>query len=81
MCPAICKSTHNESNDTDFTFGADFLFFYKMQEVNHFFNFCTTKTPGSAKKIKKIINKSNFIFIPVLEKLGTADFVNQKNKK
>ena len=35
-----------------------------MQEVNHlFFYFCTTKTPGSAK----IINKSNFIFIPVLE--------------
>ena len=51
-----------------------------MQEVNHFCNFCTTKTPGSAKKIKIIINKSNFIFIPVLEKLGSADFVNQKNK-
>ena len=52
-----------------------------MQEVNHFFNFCTTKTPGSAKKIKIIINMSHFIFIPVLEKLGSADFVNQKNKK
>ena len=46
-----------------------------------FFFFCMTKTPGSAKKIKIIINKSNFIFIPVLEKLGSADFVNQKNKK
>ena len=46
-----------------------------------FFFFCTTKTPGSAKKVKTIINKSNFIFIPVLEKLGSADFVNQKNKK
>ena len=56
------------------------LIFFKqklMQEINLFF--CTTKTPGSAKKI--IINKSNFIFIPVLEKLGSADFVNQKNKK
>ena len=52
-----------------------------MQEVNHCFNFCTTKTPGSAKKKKIVINKSNFIFIPVLEKLGSADFVNQKNKK
>ena len=53
-----------------------------MQEVNRFFFFffCTTKTPGSAKKIKIIINKSNFIFIPVLEKLGSADFVNQKIK-
>ena len=40
-----------------------------------------TKTPGSVKKIKIIINKSNFIFIPVLEKLGSADFVNQKKKK
>ena len=57
------------------------FFFYKMQEVNHFFNLCTTKTPGSAKKIKIIIIKSHFIFIPVLEKLGSADFVNQKNKK
>ena len=46
-----------------------------------FFFFCMTKTPGSAKKIKIIINKSNFIFIPVFEKLGSADFVNQKNKK
>ena len=54
-----------------------------MQEINllFFFFFCMTKTPGSAKKIKIIINKSNFIFIPVLEKLGSADFVNQKNKK
>ena len=41
MCPNICESTHNESNDTDSTFGADF-FFYKMQEVNYFFNFGTT---------------------------------------
>ena len=39
-----------------------------------------TKTPGSAKKIKIITNKSNFILIPVLEKLRLADFVNQKNK-
>ena len=45
------------------------------------FFFCMTKTPGSAKKIKIIINKSNSIFIPVLEKLGSADFINQKNKK
>ena len=52
-----------------------------MQEINLPFFFCMTKTPGSAKKIKIIINKSNFIFIPVLEKLGSADFVNQKNKK
>ena len=52
-----------------------------MQEINLLF-FCMTKTPGSAKKKKIIIiNKSNFIFIPVLEKLGSADFVNQKNKK
>ena len=57
--------------------------FYKMQEVNpffFFFFFCTTKIPGSVKKIKIIINKSNFIFIPVLEKLGSADFINLKNK-
>ena len=48
-----------------------FFFFF-------FFFFCMTKTPGLAKKIKIIINKNNFIFIPVLEKLGSADFVNQK---
>ena len=53
-----------------------------MQEANHFlFLFCTTKTLKSAKKIKITISKSNFIFIPILEKLGSADFVNQKNKK
>ena len=39
-----------------------------------------TKTPGLAKKIKIIINKSNFIFIPVLEKLGSVDFVIRKIK-
>ena len=32
-------------------------------------------------ELKMWINKSNFIFIPVLEKLGSVDFVYQKNKK
>ena len=81
MCPNICESTHNESNDTDSTFGAYFFFLQNAGSKLIFINFCTTKTRGSAKKIKIIINKSNFIFIPILETLGSADFVNQKNKK
>ena len=52
-----------------------------MQEGNHFFIFCTTKSPRLEEKIKIIIKKSNVIFIPVLEKLESADFVNPKNKK
>ena len=57
------------------------FFLTKINAGNKSFFVCMTKTPGSAKKIKIIINKSNFIFISVLEKLGSADFVNQKNKK
>ena len=83
MCPNICESTRDkinyENNYTDSTSGAEF--FSKMKERNHFFYFfCITKSPASEEKIKIIIKKSNFIFIPVLEKLGSVDFVNQKNK-
>ena len=46
-----------------------FFFLTKINAGNKSFFFCMTKTPGSVKKIKIIINKSNFIFIPVLEKL------------
>ena len=55
------------------------LFLTKINAGNKSSFFCMTKTPVLANKITIIINKSNFI--PVLEKLGSADFVNQKNKK
>ena len=85
MCPNICESTRDK-NTVKAMIQIPYLeviFFLKNAGSKSFFNFCTTKTLllGSAEKIKIIINKSNSIFIPVLEKLGSADFVNQKNKK
>ena len=50
-----------------------------MQEINLLF-FGVTKTPRSAKKIKIIINKSNFIFIPVLE-IRVGRFRKSEKKK
>ena len=57
-------------------FGADFL--SQNTGSKTYFIFAKLKLQGTRKKKK--INKSNFIFIPVLEKLGTGDFINEKIK-
>ena len=64
------------------TLKAMILIFIKNAGSKSFFLiFAQLKLQGrQKKKIIIIINKSNIIFIPVLEKLGSADFVNQKNK-
>ena len=54
------------------------LFFLTKINVGNkssfFFFFGMTKTPGLAKKIKILINKSNFIFIPVFGKIRFGRF-------
>ena len=73
MCPNICESTRDK-NTMKAMIQIPHLELIFLQNAGRksfiFYFFCTTKTPGWAKKIKIIINKSNFIFIPDLEKLG-----------
>ena len=83
MCPNICESARDknyENNDTDTTFGADFFFLQNAGRKSFFYFFAQLKVQGRRKKSNQN-RKEQFYFYSSFGKLGSADFVNQKNKK